>query len=558
MAQTTTLRGPGWSAPLLAALALTLANTAKPLVIDDAAYVAYARQILAHPADPYGFEILWFEGPEPAFHVLAPPVLPYWLAAAMALFGDEPVHWKLALLPFALALAFSLRSLFARFAAGLETPLLWLAMLSPSVLPFVNLMLDVPSLALGLSALALFLAASERGRPSVAVAAGCLAGLAAQTKYTAATTVAAMLLYGALYARWRLALLAAASALAVFGGWEALMTLRYGQPHLLAIVERLATDGRGPWFASALLWATGLLALLGALALPAGLTGLVGLGMGPGRVGAFGLAAALALAAIANLPIRPLRPPPLWPRLHHPPPELVLLTGLGLGTALVVAAVAVRRLRSAPSREDVFLTAWLAVEVAAFFVLSPFLAGRRVIGISLTSLLLCGRAAASTLAAGGSRGALRVGVAAGAALGLFLFASEVADARAGRDAVRRTTERLAELGADPSRETLWFVGHWGFQFYAARGGWSPILPGRSLLRAGDWVIVPEGVPRQSLDLAPLPPALAEVAARSPLPWSTIPWSYIGPTALRRRAEALIRVRIHRVAKDVVLLPPGPS
>src|SRR5262245_44116129 len=149
------------AAVALAALLLVLANAGKPLVVDDAAYTYYARQIAAAPADPYGFEIFWYGKPEPAFGVLAPPVLPYWLAASMVLFGDEPVRWKLALFPFALALAASLQSLLARFAAGLEAPLLWMALLSPAVLPFFNLMLDVPSLALALSALALFLGACD-------------------------------------------------------------------------------------------------------------------------------------------------------------------------------------------------------------------------------------------------------------------------------------------------------------------------------------------------------------------------------------------------------------
>src|SRR5262245_32890858 len=155
-------------------MVLTLANAAKPLVIDDTAYTYFARQIAAEPTDPYGFEILWYDGAQPAFQVLAPPVLPYWLAGSMVLFGDEPVRWKLALFPFALALAAALRSLLARFAPGFETPLLWMAILSPPVLPFLNLMLDVPSLALGLLSLALFLGSSDRGSAAGAAAAGLL------------------------------------------------------------------------------------------------------------------------------------------------------------------------------------------------------------------------------------------------------------------------------------------------------------------------------------------------------------------------------------------------
>jgi hypothetical protein len=48
-----------WGAALLAALALTVANSLKPLVIDDPVYVEFARQALAHPGDPYGFEVNW-------------------------------------------------------------------------------------------------------------------------------------------------------------------------------------------------------------------------------------------------------------------------------------------------------------------------------------------------------------------------------------------------------------------------------------------------------------------------------------------------------------------
>src|SRR5262245_7471549 len=97
---------PRWlTAALLSALALTVANAFKPIVIDDPVYVAYARQIAAHPTDPYGFEFYWYDAPEPAMRIgTVPAVLPYWLAGAMAFAGDAPFVWKLCLLPFALAL----------------------------------------------------------------------------------------------------------------------------------------------------------------------------------------------------------------------------------------------------------------------------------------------------------------------------------------------------------------------------------------------------------------------------------------------------------------------
>ena len=72
----------------LLALVYTLLNAVKPLHIDDGAYVCYAHQDAAHPLDPYGFIMFWWNAPEPANHVLAPPVLPYWWACGIRLFGD--------------------------------------------------------------------------------------------------------------------------------------------------------------------------------------------------------------------------------------------------------------------------------------------------------------------------------------------------------------------------------------------------------------------------------------------------------------------------------------
>jgi hypothetical protein len=75
-----------------AALLLTGLNAFKPLAVDDTAYF-YAAHIAQSPLDPYGFEIFWGEQPEPAFEVLAPPLLLYWLAGALELFGERPLLW---------------------------------------------------------------------------------------------------------------------------------------------------------------------------------------------------------------------------------------------------------------------------------------------------------------------------------------------------------------------------------------------------------------------------------------------------------------------------------
>ena len=139
------LRGLLLHSPLGAAVFITLLNSLKPLHIDDTAYYYFAAHIAQDPLHPYNFEIFWGQSSQPAMDVLAPPVLPYWWAVAIRLFGRQPWVWKLWLFPFCLILTTSLQAIFRRFAHGLETILLWLTAFSPALLPGINLMLDVPA-----------------------------------------------------------------------------------------------------------------------------------------------------------------------------------------------------------------------------------------------------------------------------------------------------------------------------------------------------------------------------------------------------------------------------
>src|SRR5262245_60774804 len=101
----------------------TLLNAVKPLHIDDTAYYYYAAQVAERPLDPYGFDIHWYDTPQLANTVLAPPLLPYWWSLAIRLFGTNLFLWKLWLFPFAWLFVWSLDALFRRFAHSLEAPL---------------------------------------------------------------------------------------------------------------------------------------------------------------------------------------------------------------------------------------------------------------------------------------------------------------------------------------------------------------------------------------------------------------------------------------------------
>jgi hypothetical protein len=530
----------------LAALLLVGLNAGKPLVIDDTAYYAYAQHISEQPGDPYGFELYWGNAPQPARDVLAPPLLPYWWAGALTLFGDHVVAWKLALLPFALALAAAAFSLARRFAPGYEAPLTWLVTLSPAVAPSFNLMLDVPALALSLAALAVFAHAAQRRDARLALAAGLLAGLALQTKYSAAVGLATLAAYGLAFDRIRLAALAAAAAAAVFVGWESFISLRYGESHFL---HHLFDKADATAEMGSAVWAVGGLALLGAAAAaPALLASLaagrrwLAAGMGLGTLSVF--------AALLVLPAEPEARFVLVPDLAHSPPELWLLAALGLCVVACAVPVWWRELRDGGPGGR-FLALWLALEVAGFFLLSPFLALRRVIGVATALAFLAMATLAARQPATCRSHATPVAVL-GVALGLLFAVSDLADARARRAAFGEVLLELEARGAPLADGRVWYVGHWGFQFVAERAGMRPLVAGQSFVAPGDWLVTPSAVLAQRAQIpAWARSAQASVEAHSPWPWSTLPNAYGGALAIRRQPERQMQIVLQRIEREAL-------
>jgi len=529
-------------AVLLTAVGIAVLNAPKPLVIDDPCYVSFARHIAAAPLDPYGFDVFWHDAPEPANHVLAPPVLVYWLAGATAVFGDSPLLWKLSLFPFALVLAASLHFLLARFARGVETPLLWMTMASPAVLPALNLMLDLPALGLGLGSLCLFIRACDRGSVSLAALAGLVAGVAMQTKYTSVTTTIALVAWAAVSNRWLFGWIAGSLAACVFVGWECFTLLRYGDSHFVFAATR-NLGALPPDFAS-VRWLFALLSIVGATLPVLGLLALVVLRASRRRLVAASAAVGATFAVIPLLPGYPVAGGGSLPSFAYMRPELPIFVLLG---AFVVAAVGAAARRTWPrgdaQRVAPFLGFWVLIELVAAWGLSPFPAARRILGLGVAMTLLLGHLLTRRPLARADR-VRTLGLAlAGTVLGLVFFVSDFVDASAHRDVVARLVEHLDHLGRRAGQQ-VWFTGHWGFQFYAERAGMRPAVPDATRLQRGDWLLVANGIPAQTVAARPgCLDAVEVLRAPSPWPWSTHPSAYYGPLPIRSQPDSQLDVSI---------------
>lgn len=558
--------GVGVAQPLLAAVVLTALNALKPLHVDDTAFFYVARQMAHDPLRPYGFEAFWGDAPVSGNAVLAPAGLPAWWAIGMRALGDEPFLWKLWLLPLALLLACALHDLLRRFARGLEVALLWGTLLSPVILPGFNLMLDVPALALGLGAFALFLRACDGGGGSAiaAIAAGALLAWAAQTKYSA-ILLAPTIAIAALVRRtpWR-AIAPLTTAFLLFVGWETLVAVQHGASHFLLHASNLhGHDTRDAQLRLVL----PLITLLGGVGSATTLVGMAGLAW-PG----LGVAV-VALAWIGALASFALVPPDLALFVSRSPfltrtfgPLHAVLAVLG-GLALVVwlaAAVKLLPLRlaerarggaAAARPDDLVVVAWLVLEITGAVVLSPYAAVRRVLGPVVAATVVVGRLASG--ARGSDRRWLVVAACALSALiGCALYLTDLLEARAIERGVELAASRIDEVDRRPERR-VWFAGHWGFQFYAERRGMRGVVPGRSHLEPGDWLVVPDAhIDRQAFAVDGSWAELHDtIVIDDGWPWTTLSTFYAGISPLEGRSAPRLRVDVYRVAGEVVPVAP---
>jgi hypothetical protein len=530
-----------WLLPAILTVFWTACNAAKPLHIDDATYYRFARQAFEHPMDPYGFSILYFNRPLPANHVLAPPVVPYWWAAGMQLLGDEPWRWKLWFLPFTALFVFGLWDLLLAFAPRHAGLLLVAIVFCPAVFPAFNLMTDIPAQGFALAAISLFRRAAKgtgtffrpagiakpskrqkRPRPLfLAISSGVLAALAAQTKYTGLLCLGAIAAY-AVAAGWAsrrsrslilLALFSIVTALALFSSWEIFIASRYGESHFLFhLANQASATG------SKMHLVLPLMTLLGYLA--------------PGLI------------------------------------VMAILVSIKRGRASFLtqsfpAAASGREGRATEKKDErpVFLMTWLALEIAGYFLLSPFAAARRIIGIVIVASILVGRC---TSASGWDAACLRVAMILTALLGLGYAALDWREADAQRQAAIAAVNRIR---TDAPGRTIWYCGYWGFQFYAERAGarqvvpaYQPIVSDIPLLppshfHAGDWIIAPTTpIPQQGIAIEHDVRLVLPVVIDDKIALRTAGAYYLSSTPLEPKIGPRVSVAIGEIQHDLIPQP----
>jgi 4-amino-4-deoxy-L-arabinose transferase-like glycosyltransferase len=432
-----------------AILACLLPFTGKAFHIDDPLFIWIARHIVSSPLDPYGFSVNWALTELPVSEITKnPPLTSYGLAAVGSLVGWSEAALHVAFLVPAVLFGLGTFELARRLGPRPLTATL-AAVLTPVTLVCAGgVTSDVPMLAFWVWSMVLWHDGLDRGDHVRLAAAAVLVGLGALTKYFCAALLPLLVLYALLRRepakRWVWHFAIPVSFLTAYQIWT---DARYGRGLLLDAAE-YATNFRAreaiPFLDRSL---TGLAFTGGCMlsALACAPLAWPKKGLVAGGLAAIGGGALLAIRATAI---------PEDARLSIGIHGAFFIAG-GLCVLALAIAEAIRE-RDAAS---IVLACW----TVGTFVFAAFvnwtINGRSILPLVPAAAILLVRRLER-------RAPSRRGIAV--ALGV---AGAVAAAVAVADAQLAGVQREAslEIRGRTRGRTVWFEGHWGFQYYME--GW---------------------------------------------------------------------------------------
>ena len=475
----------------VAALACLVPFSGKAFNIDDTLFIYEARQIAQHPLDPFGFKVNWFLDAIPmAYETRNPPLASYYSAAAAVFVGWSERALHLAFLLPALATVWGTYRLAQRLT---NSPLLaaGATLLTPGFLVSANsVMCDTMALALWLWAIILWVEGFEPQKARSLVISVVLITLCALTKYFGIALIPLLAVYSLARQRrlgsWAWYLLVPILALTGYQYWtKAVYGLR-----MITFAAHIATGVRQGRHASLLANALVDLGFVGGCALPA-------LTFAPIIWSRKKIFAVCVLSALAGFLIstgrislgETLGPSDFYRRWVLVGVQLTLFIAAGVSVMALAAADAWKRREA----DSLLLMLW----VLGTFIFTGFvnwtINARSVLPlIPAAGILLARRVDALQTASMRWRPAmLAIPLAAAGAVSLWLTWADTELANSARTAATLIEQKTTEQKTRNQPGTVWFTGHWGFQYYMESFGAHAVVVNDPPHQPGDYLAVVE-------------------------------------------------------------------
>lgn len=462
----------------------------KAFNMDDPLFIWTAKHIQSHLADPYGFSVNWYGKMAPMWKITKnPPLASYYIALTAFVVGwSEPALHIAFLIP-AIALVLGMY-LLARLFCSRPIEAVLAAILTPVFLiSATTLMCDVMMLAFWVWAIYLWVRGLETSRHRLLALAMLFVALSALTKYFGIALIPLLAVYSIYKIKrpglWALHFLIPVAILAVY---QIATKSLYGQG-LLSDAGQYAT-----WYNSGSDFGV-LTKLVTGLAFTGGCV-LTALFYAPMLWTRKGFVLGLILAVLAFVPFA-LKPfgahhsqGPLWPAAM----QLALLSIGGI-SLLALTIMDYARRKDALS---LLLLMWVLGTFAFASVLNWSVNGRSILPMAPAVGILIMRRIESLRPRRGAY--FYVPLVLAACASMLVAAMDYQFAGSGRKAA----EQIAASYVGEAR-TVWFEGHWGFQYYMEKGGGKSIVFIGFKPNSGDVIVIPNNNTNMLIPAPDYPP-----------------------------------------------------
>ncbi len=461
-------------------LAIVIAATVLPLLpfldkafhIDSPLFLWTSKQILKEPWDFYGFTGNWFGLTDPA-HVFIknPPLAGYYIALVALIAGFDEIYLHMAFLVPAVAAALGTYMLALRLT---ERPLAaaLVTVASPAFLvTSTSVMCDVMMLSFWVWAVLFWMKGLDEDRPFYLALGACLVALASLTKYFGMSLIPLLALYSVLKGRRGIrSCLFLLIPIAVLAGYQFYTEALYGRG-LLLDASSYATGFREKTGAGlienafvGIVFSGG--ALIAAIFFLPPVWGLKAVIMASGAAYAWwkGDFGAIDIFSFGFT----------WGYLA----QLALYWAAGAG----IVALAVHDLMKRRGAESALLALWVFGTLFFAVYVNWTINARSLLPMVPAAAILMLRAVEG---AGPWAKRLYIPVAISFVLSFCVAWADFSHAQSARAAASEISARFQEDG-----RTLWFRGHWGFQYYMEGLGARP-FDFEARISPGEFIIVPD-------------------------------------------------------------------
>ncbi len=474
---------PNWTLTF-AAFAALAPFLAKPFNIDDPLFIWVARQIQAHPLNPYGFNVNWFGMVTPMWLATEnPPLASYYMAFAAAIFGWSEVALHFAFLLPVLAVVLGTHRLAQKFCG--QPVLAALAVLFTPVflLSSTTVMCDVMMLAFWVWAVIFWIEGMEKNDFQKLSAAGLLIALASLTKYYGICLIPLLAAYSLVETRrlgkWAVCLMIPLAALCAYQ-WTT---------HSLYGLAMLSDAVEYAGYARGITGISKISLVLTALTFTGGCVAVAVFFMPllwRARTLAAFAATAIVIAAALFFEGSKLEQfiSPQATSATFVEIQIIFWAVGGIG----VLALAVKNLWNKRDAQSWLLALWVFGTFLFASVFNWTVNGRSILPMVPAVAILIVRRLERNSAAGrkSPRFAVPISLAASAALALLVTRADYLFATATRQIVMETYARFGN-----EQKNFWFEGHWGFQYYMESLGFAALDVKYSPIKPGDILAWPE-------------------------------------------------------------------